>query len=113
MRKNQNDLPAVLLYPTTPEYLRAMKIPLLRGRFFDEHDTENSQPVTVIDEATARTLFPNEDPIGKRIVVGTALPSQIIGVVGHVKHSGLDDDIASRIPFASLLPGDCNCRTTS
>ena len=104
VRKNQNDLPAVLLYPTTPEYLRALKIPLLRGRFFDERDTENGRLVMVIDEATAQTLFPNEDPIGKRIVVGTALPAEIIGVVGHVKHSGLDDDIASRIHLQAYYP---------
>ena len=102
--KNQNDLPVVLLYPTTPEYLRAMKIPLLRGRFINEHDNENSQPVTVIDEATARMLFPNEDPIGKRVVVGTGGPSQIIGVVGHVKHSGLDDDVASRFQLQAYYP---------
>ncbi len=94
--KSEFNLPIVLLYSTTPQYLRAMKIPLLRGRFINEHDDDKSKVVMVIDETTARTLFPNEDPIGKRIVVGAALPSEIVGVVGHVKHSGLDDDITDR-----------------
>jgi putative ABC transport system permease protein len=94
--KSEFNLPIVLLYSTTPQYLRAMKIPLLRGRFIDEHDDEKSKVVMVIDETTARTLFPNEDPIGKRIVVGAAQPSEIVGVVGHVKHSGLDDDVTDQ-----------------
>jgi predicted permease len=101
--KNQNDLPVVLLYATTPEYLRAMKIPLLRGRFFNEHDNRE-KPVMVIDEATARTLFPNEDPVGKRVVVGTGGPSEIVGVAGHVKHSGLDDDVTARFHFQVYYP---------
>jgi predicted permease len=101
--KNQ-DLPVALLYPATPGYLQAMKIPLLRGRFINEHDTEKSAFVMVIDETTARTLFPNENPIGKRIVVGTSLPSQIVGVVGHVKHGGLDDDVTARFHMQLYYP---------
>lgn len=102
--KNQNDLPIGLLYPTTPGYLQVMKIPLLRGRFFNEHDDQNGQSVMVIDEITARTLFPNEDPIGRRIVVGTGGASQIVGVVGHVKHSGLDDDVTARFHLQLYYP---------
>jgi predicted permease len=102
--KSQFDMPIVLLYPTTPQYLRAMKIPLLRGRFINEHDDEKSKLVMVIDETTARTLFPNEDPIGKRVVVGGALPSEIVGIAGHVKHSGLDDDLGDRFHLQAYYP---------
>ena len=102
--KSEFDLPIGLLYPTTPDYLRVTKIPLLRGRFINQHDNEKSSPVMVIDETTARTLFPNEDPIGRRIVVGTGGPSQIIGVVGHVKHSGLDDDVTARFHLQLYYP---------
>lgn len=94
--KSVMDLPIAILYPTTPQYLSVMKIPLLRGRFFNEHDDEKSGPVVVLDEVAARSLFPNEDPIGKRVVLGETLSSVIVGVVGHVKHSGLDDDIADQ-----------------
>ncbi len=102
--KSEFEQPVVLLYPTTPEYLRTMKIPLLRGRFINEHDDEKSSPVMVIDETTARTLFPNEDPIGKRVVVGTGGADQVIGVVGHVKHSGLDDDVTARFHMQAYYP---------
>jgi predicted permease len=102
--KNQNDLPIALLYATTSDYLRVTRIPLQRGRFIDEHDNEKSQPVMVIDEEAARALFPNEDPIGKRVVVGLGPPSQIVGVVGHVKHSGLDDDITARFHLQAYYP---------
>jgi len=119
--KSEFDLPIVLLYPTTPQYLSAMKIPLLRGRFITEHDDEKSRPVVVIDQVTARTLFPNQDPIGRDVVLGDAdhgMRAGIVGVVGHVKHSGLDDDISDRFhlqtyyslaqlpdPFLKLIVG--------
>jgi predicted permease len=69
-----------------------MGIPLKRGRFFDEHDNETSQPVVVIDDVFADKFFPNTDPIGKRIRQGDEEPQTIIGVVGHVKQWGLDSD---------------------
>jgi putative ABC transport system permease protein len=50
----------------TPEYLRLVGIPLLRGRLFNEHDTDTTPQVAVINEAFARTYWPNEDAIGKR-----------------------------------------------
>jgi predicted permease len=102
--KTESDLPIGLLYPATPDYLRVTKIPLLRGRFINQHDSETGSPVMVIDETAARNLFPNEDPIGRRIVVGTGGPSQIVGVVGHVKHSGLDDDVTARFHLQLYYP---------
>ena len=78
---------------TGPDYLRTMGIPLLRGRFFTETDTLQSPCVMAIDNELARRYFPNSDPIGHTLSVGFATmgPCAIVGVVGHVRHWGLDE----------------------
>ena len=84
--------PQTMLYFTSPEYLQAMGIRLIKGRFFTAQDTRNSPLVAVIDEAFARQQFPNQEAIGERIAGdGKDNPdAEIVGVVGHVKHFGLD-----------------------
>jgi predicted permease len=82
-------------------YFETMKIPLIRGRFFTEHDAKESVQVAVIDQNMARTYWPNADPIGKRLKRGgansTAPWMTVVGVVGNVKHYALDTD--SRVAF--------------
>ena len=77
----------------TSDYFRVMQIPLLRGRTFTDQDGPGSQPVVIINEALARTVFPNQEPIGKFILQGpesTQLKKlQIVGIVGNVHHVGL------------------------
>jgi predicted permease len=90
---SQNDMGVGVWYAVQPGYLRAMGIPLFRGRFISPQDLEGSQNVVVIDQNFARQYFPNEDPIGKQINTednGT-LRYQIVGVVGHVKQTGPGD----------------------
>lgn len=84
--------PQTMLYFTSPEYLQAMGIRLIKGRFFTTQDTQGSPLVAVIDEAFARQQFPDEEPLGQRIAGdGKENPdAEIVGVVGHVKHFGLD-----------------------
>ena len=80
-----------------------MGIPLKQGRFFTSQDEIGTQPVVVIDEVFARKHFPNTDPIGKGINLGgNRDPLQIVGVVGHVKQSGLDADDETIAPGATL-----------
>jgi len=81
-------------YAVSSDYFKAMGIPLLRGRVFTEQDTRNSTRVAVISESMAKRVFPNEDPIGKRIHVtnGPTVFREIVGIVGDVKHYGLDQD---------------------
>lgn len=78
-------------YAVTPDYFKAMGIPLLRGRLFTEQDGPNSPRVAVINETMARTYFPDEDPIGKGINVtnGPERFREIVGIVGDVKQYGL------------------------
>jgi putative ABC transport system permease protein len=94
-----------------------MKIPLRKGRFLDDHDTESAPWVIVVNDAFARKFFPNEDPIGQQILlryepypVDEFRPRQIVGVVGDVKHFGLGEQTPPFVyaPFAqqpSVFPG--------
>jgi putative ABC transport system permease protein len=74
-------------------YFRIMRIPLRSGRYFDERDAAGNQQVAVINESFARTHFPGEDPIGKRIDFGwdTTGWQEVVGVIGDVKHYGLEE----------------------
>jgi predicted permease len=81
----------------SPGYFRTMRIPLKRGRYFDERDATNAPWVVIISETTANRYFANEDPIGQQIllhytfndVVDEERPRQIVGVVGEVKQAGM------------------------
>ena len=76
----------------TPEYFQTMGIPLVRGRNFNEHDTKGSTLVTIINEETAKQVFPNEDPIGQFIenYGPKSEKLQVVGVVGNVRHLALE-----------------------
>lgn len=75
----------------TPEYFRAMRIPLLKGRFFNEQDRANTPYSVIIDESFARRFFPGEEPLGRRIDEDGSRTGHgfavIVGVVGGVKHT--------------------------
>ncbi len=79
---------------TTPDYFRAVGIPLIAGRFYTDSDTDTSPRVGMIDERLARLAYPNESPIGKRFRIDFADEpwATIVGVVGHIRHDGLDVD---------------------
>jgi predicted permease len=81
------------LYAVGASHFKAIGIPLLRGRSFTGRDSEKSQLVTVIDEETARRVFPGQDPSGKYLRTGLFnRPVELVGIAGRVKHSGLDFD---------------------
>ena len=76
----------------TPEYLSTLGVPLRRGRMLDERDRNGAPRVVVINETMARQYFPDRDPLGQRMQLGTEpapeLPTmEIVGVVGDVKQS--------------------------
>jgi putative ABC transport system permease protein len=97
-----------LFQTSSPGYLRAMGIRLLRGRYFTDSDRRVSAPVVIVDESLVRQVFLGEDPIGRRIAFefyggGPGVPEtivwrEIVGVVAHVRHYG----IASEPPFVQL-----------
>jgi len=103
-----SELPMTLQYVVEPDYLKAMRVPLRRGRFLSNEDNEHAPAVTVIDESFAEQYFKNEDPIGHYIDLNSdpsdpeKLPYyRIVGVVGHINQWGLDSD--SRSPLHAQM----------
>jgi hypothetical protein len=95
------DLPFALDYIVEPEYLTAMRIPLLRGRFISDSDNEHSNRIAVIDSSFAEEYFAGQDPIGKHVSIfdfdsdltqRAWMQLTVVGVVGHVSQFGLSDD---------------------
>jgi putative ABC transport system permease protein len=90
------------------DYFETMKIPLVRGRYFNVQDNANSLGVAIIDETMAKKYWPNEDPLGKRISIsGEGTPQdpkwrEIVGLVGHAKHRNLEGEsrVQYYIPYA-------------
>ena len=75
----------------SPDYFRAMQIPLRRGRAFDDSDTPQSRPVAIINEAAVRAYFKNKEPIGWHLANSRdAIMREIVGVVGDDRFVGLD-----------------------
>lgn len=82
----------------------AMGVPLVRGRYFTDRDDATAPVVVVVDEEMVRRFWPNDDPIGKRVTFGSAQDSTVrwytvVGVVGHTKHQGLDDENRVQLYF--------------
>jgi putative ABC transport system permease protein len=101
----QKQNPLVNYQAVSPEYFRVMQIPLLRGRVFTDHDTvrpEGHRDVAVISRGLAERMWPNADPIGKRINCddnGTGC-GEIVGIAGDVKHNSLIDEVGYDVYFA-------------
>jgi predicted permease len=107
-----NQQPLTLASCVTLDYLDVMGIPLRQGRFFNEHDRLEGEPVAVIDDNLAQHAFGAEanNAVGKHLWIPhmDTRPVLIIGVVGHVRHWGLAGDDQSRVrdqlyyPFAQV-----------
>jgi putative ABC transport system permease protein len=101
----------------SPGIFSTLKIPLVKGRYLDQHDTEAAPWVIAINQSFARKFFPNEDPIGQQILlrydpypVDELRPRQIVGIVGDVKHFGLGEETPPFVyaPFTqqpAVFPG--------
>jgi putative ABC transport system permease protein len=96
---NPEDDPSADRYAVSLDYLRAMRIPVLRGRSFNEQDRADSPAVALISETFARRIWSHEDPLGHRIKMGDPQGPwrTIVGVVGDVRHTGLDAPSAMQI----------------
>ena len=101
----------------SPGVFQTLRVPLKKGRFLDDHDTQTAPWVVVVNEAFAKKHFPNENPIGQQILlrydpypVDEERPRQIVGVVGNMKHFGLGQETppfmyASYLQQQAVFPG--------
>ena len=101
----------------SPGVFQTLRVPLKKGRFLDDHDTQTAPWVVVVNEAFAKKYFPNENPIGQQILlrydpypVDEERPRQIVGVVGDMKHFGLGQETppfmyASYLQQQAVFPG--------
>jgi putative ABC transport system permease protein len=94
-----NNRPSAGYSEVSANAFATLKVPLVRGRFLDEHDTLSGPWVVLVNEALVHKYFPNQDPIGKQILlrfdpypVDDDRPRQIVGVVGNLHHYGLGQD---------------------
>lgn len=89
---SSSDQPRAKFRAVSADYFAAMGIPLLKGRAFAASDSVQTPPVAIVNETLIRRTFPNEDPLGKRIQTGIDGSPwyTIVGVIGNVKHTGLD-----------------------
>lgn len=98
-------------YAVSPDYFKAMGIPLVKGRYFTDRDSAKTGRVAIINETMAKRYFPDEEPIGKQINISNGPDSyrEIVGIVGDVKHYGLDTPPPAQMyepylqqPFAAM-----------
>jgi putative ABC transport system permease protein len=111
------DEPSADFFTTGVGYFRAMGIPIIKGRDFDDRDKHGSTPVIIVTETFARRFFPNEDAIGKRIQPGISTIEgekstmrEIVGVVGDVRNRTLNTEPKpayyvpqTQVPFNQLV----------
>jgi predicted permease len=101
----ESEMKASLFYVVEPDYRKAMGIPLQHGRFLTPEDNEHSPFVIVIDEHFAKLYFAGQDPIGQRVNIAILNKSaEIVGIVGHVKQWGLDENANSPVQAQFYMP---------
>jgi putative ABC transport system permease protein len=96
-------LPPAFYDSVSPSYFATLRIPLLAGRAFSDRDDAKAPRVVLVSQSTAKKFFPNENPIGKRLVlqIPTTHTLEVVGVVGDVPRNGLDSDTPYQV-YASL-----------
>jgi predicted permease len=103
-----NRAPDIIYNPISPNYFRTMRLPLLAGREFSKADAPGVNPVVILNEAAARSLFPSENAVGQHLKLGAdnlAAWWTVVGVVADERYFGWDSDRTptAYIPFSQIL----------
>jgi len=104
--KNAQDFIISNVRIVSPEYFHTMGIQLLKGRYFDEHDTKGGPETVIVDETLAQRFWPNEDPLGKRVQRGNSGSWRtVVGVISNAKQYSHEKEppIAVYFPFEQYL----------
>ncbi|MGZ4890507.1 MAG: ABC transporter permease, partial [Candidatus Angelobacter sp.] len=102
--------PFIIIEAISPTWFKTMRVPLQSGREFTDADNATAPKVVIVNQALARRYWPNENPVGKHILVGRQNASEIVGVAVDVKNRGLALDAAPQLylPFQQLPWGNMN-----
>ena len=108
--------PLFVVEAVSPDYFHTMGIALKAGRVFTDHDNAQAPRVIIINEVMARRYWPNENAVGKHVLVGLGPnPSEIVGIAGNVKNMSLADETQPQMymPFPQLPWGSLNLEARS
>jgi putative ABC transport system permease protein len=98
--------PAVSIRAASSEYFRALSVPLVAGRVFRDSDTAETEPVALVNRSLAQKRWPNQNPIGRRIMAENSDTwFRIVGIVGDVKEVSLSDPPADQVYVPVLQTG--------
>lgn len=102
--------PFIVIEAIGSQWFQTMRVPLKLGRTFTAADDAEAPRVVIVNEALARRFWPNENAVGKHIVVGRQTPAEIVGVAANVKNNGLavDPEPQLYLPFPQLPWGNMN-----
>jgi putative ABC transport system permease protein len=103
--------PFVDIEAISPQWFETLRVPLRGGRDFTAADKTDSPKVVIVNETFARHFWPNQNPVGKHIVVGRATaPAEVIALAADMKNKGIDQDTQPQLylPFPQLPWGDMN-----
>jgi predicted permease len=102
--------PFIIIEAISPAWFKTMRVPLQAGREFTDADKAGSPNVVIVNQALARRYWPNQNPIGKHIVLGRQPASEVVGVAIDVKNRGLalDPQVQLYFPFSQIPWGNMN-----
>jgi putative ABC transport system permease protein len=103
--------PFIDIEAISPQWFQTMRVPLRGGRDFTAADNAQTPKVVIVNETFARDFWPNQNPLGKHIVIGRGpVPADVVGVAADIKNKGLDQDTQPQLylPFAQLPWGNMN-----
>jgi predicted permease len=102
--------PFIIIEAISPAWFKTMRVPLQAGREFTDADKAGSPNVVIVNQALARRYWPNQNPIGKHIILGRQPASEVVGVAVDVKNRGLalDPQVQLYFPFSQIPWGNMN-----